>query len=177
MMMKCISREEGIELLEDIHKGVCGSYSSWRSIIGKAFSHGFYWSTAKDDAMEVVKKYRDCQFFQKQMTKHANPPRPIDISWPFAVWGINIVGILPRAPGGFKYLFIIVDMFTKWMEVMSAVNIMQEAAVKSLQSIIYRFGVPRRVLTDNGTQFKGAKFVRCCVDFGIQHQPSSATHP
>jgi hypothetical protein len=32
---------------------------------------------------------------------------------------------------------------------------MQEAAVKFLQSIIYRFGVPRRVLTDNGTQFKG----------------------
>jgi hypothetical protein len=56
IMMKCISREEGIELLEDIHKGVCGSHSSWRSIIGKAFRHGFYWPTAKDDAIEVVKK-------------------------------------------------------------------------------------------------------------------------
>jgi hypothetical protein len=42
MMMRCISREEGIQLLEDIHKGVCGSHSSWRSIIGKAFRHGFY---------------------------------------------------------------------------------------------------------------------------------------
>jgi hypothetical protein len=60
MMMKCISREEGIELLEDIHKGVCGSHSLWRSIIGKAFRHGFYWPTAKDDTMEVIKKYRDC---------------------------------------------------------------------------------------------------------------------
>jgi hypothetical protein len=56
IMMKCISREEGIELLEVIHKGVCGSHSSWRSIIGKAFRHGFYWPTAKDDAIEVVKK-------------------------------------------------------------------------------------------------------------------------
>jgi transposase InsO family protein len=37
--------------------------------------------------------------------------------------------------------------------------------------------VPGRVLIDNGTQFKGAKFVRCCADFGIQHQPSSTTHP
>jgi hypothetical protein len=42
MMMKYISREEGIELLEDVHKGVCRSHSSWRSIIGKAFRHGFY---------------------------------------------------------------------------------------------------------------------------------------
>jgi transposase InsO family protein len=29
----------------------------------------------------------------------------------------------------------------------------------------------------NGTQFKGAKFSRCCVDFGVHHQPSSAAHP
>jgi hypothetical protein len=66
VMMKCISREEGIELLEDIHKGLCRSHSSCRSIIRKVFRHGFYWSTAKDDAMEVVKKCRDCQFFQKK---------------------------------------------------------------------------------------------------------------
>jgi hypothetical protein len=63
MMMRCISREEGIQLLKDIHKGVCGSYSSWRLIIGKAFWYGFYWPTAKDDAIEVIKKCKDCQFF------------------------------------------------------------------------------------------------------------------
>jgi transposase InsO family protein len=87
------------------------------------------------------------------------------------------VGILPRAPGGFIYLFVGIDMLTKWMEAMSAVNITQETAAKFLQSIIYRFGIPRRVLTDNGTQFKGTNFVRYCADFGIQHQPSFAVHP
>jgi hypothetical protein len=61
------------------------------------------------------------------------------------------VGILPRAPGGFRYLFIRINMFTKWMEAMPVVNITLEVAVKFLQSIIYRFGVPRRVLTDNET--------------------------
>jgi transposase InsO family protein len=63
------------------------------------------------------------------------------------------------------------------MEAMPVVNITQEAAVMFLQSIIYRFSMFRRVLTDNGTQFKGVKFVRCCADFGIQHQPSSVAHP
>jgi saccharopine dehydrogenase-like NADP-dependent oxidoreductase len=61
------------------------------------------------------------------------------------------MGILPRAPGGFRYLFVGVDTFIKWMEAMSAVNITQEAAVEFLQSIIFWFGVPRRVLTDNET--------------------------
>jgi hypothetical protein len=73
--------------------------------------------------MEVVKKFRDCQFFQKQMMKHVNPLWPIDISWPFAVWEIDIVGILPRAPGGFRYLLVRIDTFTKWMEAVPAVNI------------------------------------------------------
>jgi hypothetical protein len=86
MMMKCISKEEGIERLEDVQMGVCGSHSSWCSIISKAVRHGFYWPTEKDDAMEVIKKCRDCQFYQKQMMKHTNPLRPIDVSWPFAVW-------------------------------------------------------------------------------------------
>jgi transposase InsO family protein len=127
--------------------------------------------------MEIITKRKECQFFQKQTMKHANPLRPIDLSCPFVIWGIDIVGILPRALGGFRFLFVDIDTFTKWMEATPVVYITQKAAVKFLQSIIYRFGVPKRVLTDNGTQFKGAKFLRCCADFEIHHQPSSATHP
>jgi transposase InsO family protein len=109
--------------------------------------------------------------------KHANPLWPIDLSWHFAIWWINIVGILPRAPGGLRFLFVVIDTFTKWLEAMPVVNSMQDAAIKFLQSIIYKFDVPNWVLTDNGTQFKGAKFVICCLVFGIHHQPSSAAHP
>jgi transposase InsO family protein len=68
-------------------------------------------------------------------------------------------------------------MFTKWTEATPAVNITQEAAVKFLQSIMYRFGVPKRILTDNGTQFKREKFSKCCADFGIDHQSSLVAHP
>jgi hypothetical protein len=99
-----------------------------------------------------------------------NPLRPINLSWPFAVWGIDIVGVLPRVPGGFRFLFIDIDTFTRWIEATPVVNITHESAVKFLQSIIYRFDVLKRVLTDNGTQFKCVKFLRCCADFGIHHQ-------
>jgi hypothetical protein len=42
------------------------------------------------------------------------------------------VGVLPRALGGFRFLFTAIDTFTKWMEAMSVVNIMQEVAIKFL---------------------------------------------
>jgi hypothetical protein len=64
------------------------------------------------------------------------------------------VDILPRATGGFRFLFLAIDTFTKWMEAMPVVNITQDTSVKFLQSIIYRFGVPKWVLTYNETQFK-----------------------
>jgi hypothetical protein len=86
--------------------------------------------------------------------KHANLLRPIDLSWSFAIWGIDIVGALPRAPGGFKFLLVAIDTFTKWMEVMPIVNITQEVPVKFLQNIIYRFSVPKWVLIDNGIRYK-----------------------
>jgi hypothetical protein len=83
--------------------------------------------------------------------KYVNPLRPINLSWPFAVWGVDIVSILPRAPGSFRFLLINIDTFTKWMDATSVVNITQETTVKFLKSIIYRFGVSKRVLMDNGT--------------------------
>jgi hypothetical protein len=52
------------------------------------------------------------------------------------------MGIFPRAPGGFRFLVIAIDTFTKWMEAILVVNITQQAAVKFLQNIIYRFDVP-----------------------------------
>jgi hypothetical protein len=44
--MRCITQEEGRELLTEIHGGECGSHSSSRTLVGKAFRHGFYWPTA-----------------------------------------------------------------------------------------------------------------------------------
>jgi hypothetical protein len=98
--------------------------------------------TTKDDVMEIIIKCNFCQFLQKQTVKHANPLWPIDLFRPFTIRGIDIVGILPRAPGGFKFLFVAINIFTKWMKAIPVANITQEAAVKFLQSIIYRFGVP-----------------------------------
>jgi ribonuclease HI len=46
ILMRCITHEEGRELLTEIHGGECGSHSSSHTLVGKAFRHGFYWPTA-----------------------------------------------------------------------------------------------------------------------------------
>ena len=42
VLMKCVTREEGQQILEEIHKGICGNHASSRTIVGKAFRVGFY---------------------------------------------------------------------------------------------------------------------------------------
>ena len=57
------------------------------------------------------------------------------------VWGLNMVGPLKKAPGGFTHLIVAVDKFTKWIEAKPITNIHLEEAVKFFLDIIYRFGV------------------------------------
>jgi hypothetical protein len=87
ILMRCITQEEGRELLTEIHGGECGSHSSSRTLVGKAFRHGFYWSTALQDAAEMVKSCKACQFHAKQIHTPAQGLQMIPPSWPFAVWG------------------------------------------------------------------------------------------
>jgi hypothetical protein len=72
-------------------------------------------------------------------------------SLPFAVWGVDILGPFPRVVGGYRFLFVAIDKFTKWSEATPVVSITQCAAVAFIKSIVCIFGVPSRIITDNGT--------------------------
>jgi hypothetical protein len=67
ILMWCITQEEGHNLLAEIHGGEYGSHSSSRTLVGKAFRHGFYWPTALQDAAELVRSCKACQFYTKQI--------------------------------------------------------------------------------------------------------------
>jgi hypothetical protein len=74
-------------LLAEIHGGECRSHSSSRTLVGKAFRHGFYWPTALQDAAEMVKFCKACQFHAKQIHTPAQALQMSPPSWPFTVWG------------------------------------------------------------------------------------------
>ena len=54
VLLKCISQEDGIKLLDDIHAGSCGNHAASGTLVGKAFRAGFYWPTAVADAEKLV---------------------------------------------------------------------------------------------------------------------------
>nr|ABF98055.1 retrotransposon protein, putative, unclassified [Oryza sativa Japonica Group] len=177
VLLKCIPREQGVELLADVHEGECGAHSASRTLVGKAFRQGFYWPTALNDAVDLVRRCRACQFHARQTHQPAQALQTIPLSWPFAVWGLDILGPFRRAPGGFEYLYVAVDKFTKWPEAYPVIKIDKHSALKFIRGITARFGVPNRIITDNGTQFTSELFGDYCEDMGIKLCFASPAHP
>ena len=54
-IQRCVSPQEGCEILREIHEGDCGHHAGSKSLVAKAFRHGFYWLTAHADAEDLVK--------------------------------------------------------------------------------------------------------------------------
>ncbi|XP_073368104.1 uncharacterized protein [Aegilops tauschii subsp. strangulata] len=81
----CVEQDKGIEILLDIHQGECGHHASSRSLVAKAFRHGFYWPTTLKDADSLVLKCEGCQHFSKRSHQPVLALQTIPITWPFAV--------------------------------------------------------------------------------------------
>jgi ribonuclease HI len=113
ILQRCISIAEGQELLQEIHSRACGHHAAPRALVGNAFRQGFYWPTAVADATRIVHSCQGCQFYARQMHLPAQALQTIPITWPFAVWGLDLVGPLQKAPGGFSYLLVAIDKFSK----------------------------------------------------------------
>jgi transposase InsO family protein len=148
-----------------------------RALVGNAFRQGFYWPTAVADATRIVRFCRGCQFYAKQTRLPAQALQTIPITWPFAVWGLDLVGPLQKAPRGFSHLLVAIDKFSKWIEVRPLTSIRSEQALAFFTNIIHRFGVPNSIITGNGTQFTGKKFLDFCDDHHIRVDWATVAHP
>jgi hypothetical protein len=115
VLMKCVLREEGKDILEEIHKGVCGNHASSRTLVSKAFRRAFYWPADLGDAEELFRRCQGCQYFAKKQHVPAYKLVTIPPTWPFASWGLDMIGPLPTAPGGFNRVLVAIDKFTKWI--------------------------------------------------------------
>ena len=118
-------------MLADIHGRDYGHHSSSRTLVSKVFRSRFYWPTALNDVAELVKSCEACQFHAKQIHRPAQGLQTTLLTWPFAVWGLDILGPFPRAPGGYHYLYVAIDKFTKWAEVEAVRTIPAESASSS----------------------------------------------
>lgn len=83
--------------------------------------------------------------------------------------GVDILGPYPIAPKQLKFLVVVVDYFTKWIEAEPLSKITIERIVKFYwKSLASHLGVPYVIVTDNGTQFSSSKVKDLCDGLKIK---------
>ena len=103
------------------------------------------------EALEFVRKCDQCQRFAPSIHQPGGILNLLSSPWPFAQWGLDIVGPFPKAMGNKKYLLVGTDYFTKWVEAEPLANIRDVDAKKFVwKNIVTRFGVPHALISDNG---------------------------
>jgi ribonuclease HI len=177
-LLKCLSRTEGIELMKEIHVGLCGSHIGSRPLLGKVFRQGFYWPKAASDAVDLVQKCENCQKCARNQKQPSSLTQLIQPIWPLQRWGLGLLGPLPPAQGNLKYVVVVVEYFSKWIEAKSLATITSATVQKFFwQNIVCRFGVPKAITVDNGTQFEAEAFQGFCDQIGTKIHFASVRHP
>ncbi|XP_038679461.1 uncharacterized protein LOC119980737 [Tripterygium wilfordii] len=94
---------------------------------------------------------------------------PIVKPWPFRGWVIDIIGKIYPTSKNHGFLMIATDYFTKWVEVVPIKKVEHSDMVEFVKEhLIYRFGIPESITTDQGTMFTGGEFRLFAEDFGIK---------
>ena len=176
--LKCISGEDTRYVLREVHEGVCGNHIGARALAGKVLRQRYYWPTILKDATDLVKKCRICQEHTKISRLPSEPLTSIASPWPFQQWGLDILGPLPIGKGQCKFIIVAVDYFTKWAEAEPLTTITKKKIRNFVwRAIIYRFGIPRALVSDNGKQFDNAKFRDFYAELGIRNYYLFPAHP
>jgi hypothetical protein len=130
------------------------------------------------DAQDYVNLCDKCQ---RHGDMHLAPPAELMslVSlWPFAWWGIDLLGPFPKAARQLKYLVVAIDYSTKWIEAEPLAKITAKNVLRFFKrNILARFGVPARVVSEIGTQFTDQRFQDYLRNIDIKQSFTSVEHP
>ncbi|XP_065635387.1 uncharacterized protein LOC136070035 [Quercus suber] len=150
--LRCLGPEEADYVIREVHEGICGNHSGSRSLVHKLVRTGYFWPIMQKDAKAYVKACDKCQRFSNVIRQPPEELTPMTAPWPFAQWGLDIMGPFPTAIRQLKFLIVGIDYFTK-------------------------FGIPRILVLDNGKQFDNDSFRNFCSQLGVRNHYSSPAHP
>jgi hypothetical protein len=176
--LRCLAPDEANYVMREIHEGVCGDHSGARALQKKIVRAGYYWPSMKADACQFVQRCDKCQRFANLLHSPPAVLVPMTAPWPFAQWGLDIMGPFPIGRRQLKFLVVAINYFTKWVEAEPLATITERNIQNFVwKAVICRFGIPRVLVSDNGKQFDNPRFRQFSQELGIHNHYSSPGHP
>lgn len=155
----------------------------WAGHLGqsKTFSRmipRFYWPQQFSDTVQYCKACPQCQLTAPGRKSDRAPliSMPI-IDTPFSRIAMDIVGPLEQSKAGHKYILVVCDYATKYPEAFPLKKIKARQIVNCLIQLFSRVGIPKEIITDQGTNFTSKMLKEVYSLLGIQGVKTSPYHP
>ncbi|KAK2443828.1 protein NYNRIN [Trifolium repens] len=170
ILLKCLNETEAYIAISDVHSGTCGSHKAGHKMKCLLFRQGLYWPSMLKDCIEYAKGCQECQKHSGIQHVPASELHSIVKPWPFRGWALDLIGeIKPASSKNQRYILVGIDYFTKCIEAIPLPNVDQEAVINFIQNhIIYRFGIPETITTDQGSVFTGRKMQEFAQKIGFR---------
>ena len=132
----------------------------------------------KRDTVEFMKKCHSCQVQANLIHTHLQNLHSMVTLWPFHTWGLDLVGPVNSPSHGYIWILVAIEYFTKWAKSVPLRKAMGGAVAKFIkENIIVRFGVPHRIINDNGTPFVNSDVRKMLEFYQVKHHWSSPYYP
>ncbi|KAG8501253.1 hypothetical protein CXB51_003409 [Gossypium anomalum] len=179
VLLRCVDTVEAKLILEEVHEGVCGTHANGFMMARQIMRFGYYWSTMEGDCINYAKKCHKCQIYGDKIHVPPSPLHVMTSPWPFSMWGMDFIGpISPKASNGHRFIFVVIDYFTKWVEAASYANVTKSAISQFLKKeMVFRYGMPERIISDNALNLNNKTIAEVCCQFKIKHHNSSPYSP
>ncbi|CAM9000219.1 unnamed protein product [Rhodiola kirilowii] len=177
VVRKCVPDSEISSVLVFCHEHVCGGHFGPKRTSRKILDSGFYWPHLFRDAYNHCKARDRCQRVWNISARNEMPQMPIVVDEIFDIWGIDFMGPFPSAYG-LQYILVAVDYVSKWVEAKATKHDDGKTVVDFLRTNIFcRYGVPKAVISDQGSHFCNRFVASVFKHFGLIHRVSTAYHP
>ena len=138
----------------------------------------YYWPGMSVDVNVFCKQCSTCAQSKDPPRKPKAPLGTIRAGAPFSVVAMDIMGPFPVTSLGHKYILVVGDYFSKWLELIPLSNMTAECVASRLVEIVVsRFGVPHVLHTDQGANFESRLMASLCKSLGIHKTRTTPYHP
>jgi hypothetical protein len=177
LIRRCVPEREQADILKACHNSEYGGHFSGDRTAAKVLQSGLYWPSLFKDANSIVRECDRCQRIGNITKRNQMPQNSMLEVELFDVWGIDFMGPFPPSFGK-NYILVAVDYVSKWVEAVALPTNDAKVVVKFLRHNIFsRFGVPRALISDQGTHFINKLMENLLKKYNVKHKIATPYHP
>ncbi|RDX73479.1 hypothetical protein CR513_46913, partial [Mucuna pruriens] len=178
IIRRCIPDTEINSVLQFCHSAPGGGHYGSSQTARKVLDCGLYWPSIFRDAHQFVSTCERCQKARMALNqRHERPQQPIMFCEVFDVWGIDFMGPFPIS-NNYSYILLAVDYVSRWVEAIPTRTNDAKIVADFLKSNIFcRFGVPKALISDQGSHFCNRVMASLLQKYGVAHRIATAYHP